>query len=100
MLLRYYLSPVHGRFGNHRRNTISIVRVKGLSDHPTNGLCAARIENGQLAEVVYGNSYPAYPPARQDPRPEEFYCSAGVCRLLAATPRRFCAYLFAAERVG
>jgi hypothetical protein len=34
---------------------------------------AARIENGQIAEVVYGNSYPAYPPARQDPKPEEFY---------------------------
>jgi len=34
---------------------------------------AARIENGRIAEVVYGNSYPAYKPARQDPRPEEFY---------------------------
>ena len=33
----------------------------------------ARIENGKIAEVVYGNSYPAYPPARQDPKPEEFY---------------------------
>ena len=35
----------------------------------------ARIENGQIAEVVYGNSYPAYPPARRDPKPEEFYCA-------------------------
>jgi hypothetical protein len=34
---------------------------------------AARVENGQIAEVVYGNSYPAYPPARRDPKPEEFY---------------------------
>ncbi len=34
---------------------------------------AARVENGQFAEVVYGNSYPAYPPARRDPKPEEFY---------------------------
>jgi len=33
----------------------------------------ARIENGKIAEVVYGHSYPAYPPARQDPQPEEFY---------------------------
>jgi hypothetical protein len=33
----------------------------------------ARIENGRLAEVFYGNSYPAYPPARQDPKPEDFY---------------------------
>ncbi len=33
----------------------------------------ARVENGQIAEVIYGNSYPAYPPARQDPQPEEFY---------------------------
>jgi len=33
----------------------------------------ARIENGQIAEVIYGNSYPAYPPARRDPKPEEFY---------------------------
>ena len=33
----------------------------------------ARIEDGKIAEVVYGHSYPAYPPARQDPKPEEFY---------------------------
>jgi hypothetical protein len=29
----------------------------------------ARIEDGKMAEVVYGHSYPAYPPARQDPKP-------------------------------
>jgi hypothetical protein len=33
----------------------------------------ARIENGKIAEVVYGHSYPAYPPIRKDPQPEEFY---------------------------
>ncbi len=33
----------------------------------------ARIEDGKLTEVVYGQSYPAYPPARVDPAPEEFY---------------------------
>ncbi|HTT24335.1 MAG TPA: hypothetical protein VMG82_35755 [Candidatus Sulfotelmatobacter sp.] len=33
----------------------------------------ARIENGKIAEVVYGHSYPAYPPTRKDPQPEEFY---------------------------
>jgi len=33
----------------------------------------AHIENGKVAKVVYGYSYPAYPPARQDPKPEEFY---------------------------
>jgi len=33
----------------------------------------ARVEDGKLVEVVYGHSYPAYPPARQDPKPEEFY---------------------------
>jgi len=33
----------------------------------------ARIQDGKIAEVVYGHSYPAYPPARQDPKPEEFY---------------------------
>lgn len=33
----------------------------------------ARIENGKIAEVVYGHSYPAYPPIRKDPKPEEFY---------------------------
>ncbi|MGO9084666.1 MAG: Tat pathway signal protein [Terriglobales bacterium] len=32
-----------------------------------------RIEDGKIAEVVYGHSYPAFPPARQDPQPEEFY---------------------------
>jgi len=33
----------------------------------------ARVENGRIAEVIYGNSYPAYPPTRRDPQPEEFY---------------------------
>jgi hypothetical protein len=33
----------------------------------------ARIENGKIAEVVYGHNYPAYPPIREDPKPEEFY---------------------------
>lgn len=33
----------------------------------------AQVENGHIAKVVYGCSYPAYPPARQDPKPEEFY---------------------------
>lgn len=33
----------------------------------------AQVENGHIAKVVYGYSYPAYLPARQDPKPEEFY---------------------------
>ena len=33
----------------------------------------ARIEDGKITKVVYGHSYPAYPPAREDPQPEEFY---------------------------
>ena len=33
----------------------------------------AKIENGKIVKVVYGYSYPAYPPARQDPKAEEFY---------------------------
>lgn len=33
----------------------------------------ARIENGKMLKVVYGYSYPAYPPRREDPKPEEFY---------------------------
>jgi len=33
----------------------------------------ARIEDGKIAQVVYGHSYPAYPPGREDPQPEEFY---------------------------
>jgi hypothetical protein len=33
----------------------------------------ARIEDGRIAKVVYGHSYPAYPPGREDPQPEEFY---------------------------
>jgi hypothetical protein len=32
-----------------------------------------RIEDGKIAKVVYGHSYPAYPPGRDDPQPEEFY---------------------------
>lgn len=33
----------------------------------------ARIENGKIVKVVYGHSYPAFPPGRVDPKPEEFY---------------------------
>jgi hypothetical protein len=33
----------------------------------------AQVENGKITKAVYGYSYPAYPPARQDPKPEEFY---------------------------
>ena len=33
----------------------------------------ARIENGKVTQAIYGYSYPAFPPARTDPRPEEFY---------------------------
>jgi hypothetical protein len=32
-----------------------------------------RIENGKITKVEYGHSYPAFPPARQDPDPKEFY---------------------------
>ncbi|MGB6877449.1 MAG: hypothetical protein WBD87_15590 [Candidatus Acidiferrales bacterium] len=33
----------------------------------------AHVENGKLTKVVYGHSYPAFPPGRLDPQPEEFY---------------------------
>lgn len=33
----------------------------------------ARIENGKITKVVYGYSYPAFPPRRKDPEPEAFY---------------------------
>lgn len=33
----------------------------------------ALVEDGKIAKGVYGHSYPAYPPGREDPQPEEFY---------------------------
>ncbi len=33
----------------------------------------ARVENGKVVKVVYGYSYPAFPPTRTDPKPEDFY---------------------------
>jgi hypothetical protein len=33
----------------------------------------AEIKDGKIARVYYGYSYPAYPPAHLDPKPEEFY---------------------------
>jgi len=33
----------------------------------------ARIRDGKIVKVQYGYSYPAYPPAREDPSAEEFY---------------------------
>ncbi len=46
----------------------------------------ARIEDGKITQVVYGHSYPAYPPARMDPQPEEFYRRlAGLRGILGRT---------------
>jgi hypothetical protein len=33
----------------------------------------SRIENGRIAKVVYGYSYPSYPPRREDPSAGDFY---------------------------
>jgi len=33
----------------------------------------ARIDNGRVTKVVYGYSYPAYPPFKTDPQPADFY---------------------------
>jgi hypothetical protein len=33
----------------------------------------AVIKDGKIAKVFYGHTYPAFPPARQDPSAEEFY---------------------------
>lgn len=33
----------------------------------------AHVENGAMSKVVYGYSYPDFPPARQDPQAEDFY---------------------------
>jgi len=33
----------------------------------------SRVENGKITKVVYGYSYPAFPPRRKDPTPEAFY---------------------------
>ena len=33
----------------------------------------ARVENGKITKVVYGYSYPEFPPRREDPKAEEFY---------------------------
>ena len=33
----------------------------------------ARIDNGKISKVVYGYSYPAFPPFKEDPKPEQFY---------------------------
>jgi len=35
----------------------------------------ARIEEGKVTKVAYGQSYPAFPPARKDPQPEQFYAA-------------------------
>jgi hypothetical protein len=32
-----------------------------------------RVENGKIVKAVYGHSYPAFPPRREEPRAEEFY---------------------------
>lgn len=33
----------------------------------------AHVEDGKITRVVYGYSYPAFPPARVDPQPQSFY---------------------------
>jgi hypothetical protein len=32
-----------------------------------------KVENGKVVKAVYGYSYPAFPPAHEDPKPEEFF---------------------------
>jgi len=39
----------------------------------------AQIEDGKMSKVVYGHSYPAYPPSRVDPQPDEFYRALLAC---------------------
>ncbi|MGH9162779.1 MAG: Tat pathway signal protein [Vicinamibacteraceae bacterium] len=36
---------------------------------------SAKVENGKITKVVYGYTYPAYPPARQPPAAEKFYAA-------------------------
>lgn len=31
------------------------------------------VRDGRIVKIAYGRSYPAYPPARKDPTPDEFY---------------------------
>jgi len=33
----------------------------------------AQIDDGKIAKVIYGHTYPAFPPGRKDPEPEGFY---------------------------
>ncbi len=33
----------------------------------------ARIDNGTMSKCVFGHSYPAYPPFKEDPKKEQFY---------------------------
>ena len=33
----------------------------------------ARIDNGKMSKCVFGHSYPAYPPFKEDPKKEQFY---------------------------
>jgi hypothetical protein len=35
----------------------------------------AHIQDGKILKVQYGYSYPAFPPSREDPAPEEFYAA-------------------------
>jgi len=39
----------------------------------------ARVEEGKISKVVYGHSYPSYPPARVDPQAPEFYRALLAC---------------------
>ncbi len=34
---------------------------------------SAKVEDGKTTNVVYGHTYPEYPPARTNPKPEDFY---------------------------
>ena len=61
----------------------------------------ARIEDGKIVEVVYGHSYPAYPPAREDPNAGGVLSrAAGLCGILGRTTARFRSSVASAERLG
>ena len=76
-LLGGYLPAVHKVFPISDTSHIELVIFGDVEAHDKfivqTWHRSQKVENGKVTKVVYGYTYPAFPPARVDPKPEEFY---------------------------
>lgn len=76
-LLGGWMPAVHKIFPIDDRSYIDVVVFGDVEAHDKfivqTWHRTARVDGGEISKVVYGYSYPAYPPFKEDPKKEQFY---------------------------